>query len=219
MPRRPLDLLAAGSLLLCAAAALSWAASYRGARQPFDEFPDGGFAVKHWRGAVCLVVPCGREDVSGPQLIPFPPKRLAAGESSSWVMGGAATIRGTDGGVTRLGQVWLDESPDSRWFRTTRMDHRTAGGRVAGIEWRAGRRSVGPVDTHATPAATFQRWAAVVVPHPYWVGLTAILPAWRIARAVRGRRRARVGLCPRCGYDLRATPHQCPECGTAASPA
>jgi len=45
----------------------------------------------------------------------------------------------------------------------------------------------------------------------------AALPGARLWRRGARRRRARRGLCPRCGYDLRATPGPCPECGTAAS--
>jgi hypothetical protein len=54
---------------------------------------------------------------------------------------------------------------------------------------------------------------------PFWLpaGLTAVLPAVSVVRFYRDRRwrrRQSVGLCPSCGYDLRATPRRCPECGT-----
>lgn len=62
----------------------------------------------------------------------------------------------------------------------------------------------------------------VWIPHWILVLLTCLLPFYWIVlrrRRVVARRRQSAGLCPRCGYDLRATPGRCPECGAAVPPA
>ena len=66
--------------------------------------------------------------------------------------------------------------------------------------------------TSANPLFT----GAVSCSVPYWVPFSATLPfaslaARRIALRHRTRRRLAANLCPRCAYDLRATPDRCPN--------
>ena len=62
-----------------------------------------------------------------------------------------------------------------------------------------------------------KQWGLVAddVRVPYWLlaVVTGVLPAAWLRRRRRERRTRLLGLCPRCGYDLRATPGRCPECG------
>jgi hypothetical protein len=60
-------------------------------------------------------------------------------------------------------------------------------------------------------AGGVDRWLTL----PCWL---LMLPAgafggWMLRGWLRTRRAARLGRCSRCGYDLRATPERCPECG------
>ena len=51
---------------------------------------------------------------------------------------------------------------------------------------------------------------------PLWlpIVLFAAYPAYRLLPFHRRRKRKKLGLCLKCGYDLRASKDRCPECNT-----
>jgi hypothetical protein len=117
------------------------------------------------------------------------------------------------------GDYWLNSSRGRMTFMTAMLD---TDGKETGPFW------------HTDPPGDPYRWdqegsyvlawslenypGQSMVSTPHWVvaALLAIVPAAVVlARFVRTRRRLQ-GLCTSCGYDLRATPDRCPECGRAA---
>ena len=63
--------------------------------------------------------------------------------------------------------------------------------------------------THIEP-----RFLGIIIWASY-VAVFYLVFRWRRKRDL-AEHRAKLGLCRECGYDLRATPDRCPECGAIA---
>ena len=79
---------------------------------------------------------------------------------------------------------------------------------LAGFRWFVSNGGVG-----RTNIRTAKRWA-LTVPHWFIILVAAALPAICLMR----RSQPAPGACKTCGYDLRATPERCPECGAVPVP-
>ena len=212
------------SLLLCAASAVLWVRSYR----RLDYVPLQLYRVEQTRlvqrfepAYVATEPPV---PVGGPELETYPAWRYAQVRSGGGAVGCDLPYSSSD---------WTKGCSAGK--RRTRA-RPPAGDADAREEWDEEVALVAAVGGRGSAATVWDRWGFVLardrgrlgrpvskVAGPYWAVTLAfgLLPAgWLAAglwRRFRRRSRRRVGCCPACGYDLRATPDRCPECGAAAA--
>lgn len=183
------NILAGFSLLLCIAAVVLWVRSY-------------------W----------GSDFVSRQRLVRNEPMiQESRSQQLLWVRGEIRWID-TDHHYYPRGQVPGELSPAPGWW----YGYGRLGQRHSGWEIREGRGVWGQLGFKSYLDGMITSWSdenEQVTTAPAWLPV-AIFGMWPLARLVgwaRRRRRFGAGRCAGCGYDLRATPQRCPECGRAAA--
>jgi hypothetical protein len=108
------------------------------------------------------------------------------------------TFRGLDSGA---GLHWISDRAGNALNLLEDCKHHALGFGLGLPDWVA--LALGPEAGHVV---ALPNWLLVVI--------TAVLPGWYLRQQAKlADRRRRTGLCTKCGYDLRATPDRCPECG------
>jgi hypothetical protein len=206
MRHRLMTILSAVSLLMCLATAVLWLRSYW-----FEDNPGYGRARRGmWcvsdGGNICIacatVAPhtgnfCQYMDEKG--NVPTMTTPRTWGSSVS-----AAHFLILDQSLWRIGTL-SSPKPTYSWHRFEFVRH----------QWQSKEFMFTPL--HFMPTGTTGRaWMTLTaVTVPYWAAcvLLALLPATWVAQLWSRALYCSHGLCRSCGYDLRATPDRCPECG------
>lgn len=196
MKRRLLNLVSALSLLLCVAALVLWVRSYRvsdvirrDSRRITVDALTGHSVELRFAGGG-LALKIATFSNSDPDLRLWRTRQISAGSSWEWT---------------------ADQEPMYPVLVPTGENRSLARGGFVWME--CSFQSYGILRYHENSAVL-----------PWWSVVLSItvLPLFRLSRLlgiIRQSKRARGGSCRRCGYDLRASPNRCPECGTPVNPA
>ena len=184
MKRRLVDLLTALSLLLGMAIVALWVRSY-------------GL----WEGG-------GRSELR-PDRMTYAHHSFNSSSGRLWYHGGRGKVSREEAAYEQDMALWRGEP----WPRPAAWQYFRVAPRVpnAGHEF-LGFHFIRTHDRAADGTVTAVLWLGM--PHALPAALALLLPAVRASSWLRRRRRRARGACPACGYDLRATPGRCPECGT-----
>jgi hypothetical protein len=114
-------------------------------------------------------------------------------------------VFGTDSGTGRVLLMWAEAPPELRVSRWRVRRHDVA-------VWQ----QVKHLFVFRAADSGGNTWTLQI---PHWsVAVAAAVLPWMWVRRRRAEiRKLRSGLCRRCGYDLRATPGRCPECGESVA--
>jgi hypothetical protein len=139
----------------------------------------------------------------------FEEKYLQRGETSMSDFDRREWFRSYTGWIGDV-PVWLKERglirprPELAGFTWDAWDGFPIGSALAGSEW--------VLETRGWRLVRVPYWFLAVA-GALWPGIWVVGRVRRIVAAERLRRARERGVCPGCGYDLRASGERCPECG------
>ena len=190
MKRRHLNFSAGASLLLCIATAAVWTGSY------WLIFNIDRARVVNRTGAIPLSD--WRED------------SMSCGWGSIAVVT-TTTANDNPASAPIPGIHFRLERIQPNWTKPPVGSGTTVMNRLGFARWNG----VGIKSINGVPINGFsQHWITTNLPTWLPLALSMALPANWLYDHLRRRHRGRSGVCEVCGYDLRATPDRCPECGS-----